>query len=1051
MHRSDADGNSLRAGVAAASVFALILVGAAPAHANTAAPAVDSVAASVETSATDAGGAPLTEVEEQVAASPEVSVAEEPVVEDPVPVVEDLAPEVEESTPVTTLAQAEESTEGVIVEETVTAVAAEAPTPPYLRWSVVDPAGAAVSPTSFSIQGAKNLGVVDDGSDAQWLGSILATVADNTGETGYIGADLDPESGAFTVKTLVADSDPTVTHDVAADEHYRLRPAEADGYVVGDATVWSELQSIDSVEAPVESLTLAPEIKDDTDANSPEKSSSLAKPDVAPLAANGTATITVNAAAIRGSTAGLEGISYVLHDVLGAGSNNNPYRPGTASSFSCTIAANATSCTITVTGADNLNKNWYLVQGTNGASFANEQYRLNDYTTPQDVLYYVGRTVRLQNTRDYVVPGGSSSSRGLDLTTSNYTRANTLAVPLNNPSIQPTCVAGLKVAIQMDVSSSTDPYRSGYRASLHGLIDSLVGTGTQVSLFTFGNTSPVRVSGSDWESPAPRDVDTQASAIKNSITTYTGNPGTQRTNWDAGYRRLAEAHLQYDYDLVLFITDGAPNVVWANNSDGYTSPNGNNVTVRSIDEAILSANVLKNSGVRVATVGVGSGVSGEVFRNLRVISGPVAGSDYYVGQWDDLQTYIKNIIDAANCSLPITISKTTVSANGTTTENVAGWEFGAQKTEDSSAEVLLSGGSPQTSGAGVNGRPKWNLSFTSPTGQTAGITLSESAPPAGWSLTDVACTVNGSHVDTSLDVTTRAVTITGLTAHSGAVHCTFTNTERNTGALVITKAFDSSVPSGEGPNSVTFSGDYTCVLNGETIASGSWTRTGTGAATLTPAPGSPAAGSIPTGASCSAAETTPSGGLPDGSWQWDTASISAGVTIVTNQTATITVTNKTKRLLGAVVWNKVSAADPGQLLFGSKWKLVGPGHEAPDGSTVTDCTSGDCAGMLDQDPAGGKFKLTGLAWGSYTLTEIAAPPGYQLDSTPHNFEIGAQTASVPVSLGSIENAQVAPIIVPLTGGIGADLFGAGGGVIAALALLLAAFYWRRVRRQTEVQ
>lgn len=72
---------------------------------------------------------------------------------------------------------------------------------------------------------------------------------------------------------------------------------------------------------------------------------------------------------------------------------------------------------------------------------------------------------------------------------------------------------------------------------------------------------------------------------------------------------------------------------------------------------------------------------------------------------------------------------------------------------------------------------------------------------------------------------------------------------------------------------------------------------------------------------------------------------------------------------GSLTWNKIDK--DGNLLPGSEWELVGP--TGSDRQTVKDCTSGNCTGQVDQDPAGGKFKVTGLKWGDYSLKETRAP------------------------------------------------------------------------------
>lgn len=329
------------------------------------------------------------------------------------------------------------------------------------------------------------------------------------------------------------------------------------------------------------------------------------------------------------------------------------------------------------------------------------------------------------------------------------------------------------------------------------------------------------------------------------------------------------------------------------------------------------------------------------------------------------------------------------------------------------------------------------------------------------------------------------------------------------GALTIVKAFE-GVPAGSG--AIDFGGGYQCLLDGETVASGTWSRNGAGAATLTPATGTLAPDNLPAGATCTATETSPTGsaGLPNASWSWGPPTVSGGVTIVADQTQTITVTNRasqgfgsfavtknlvgtadadltyagtwqcafgddvvasgdwgpivaggtwnspssiplgaacsvltetrpghpvagdhsyqwdgdadlgstvtaaaqsptvtvtntTKRVPGSVTWSKVGPG--GAVLGGSTWLLTGPGTGV-GGVVVTDCVSGTCetSPFKDQDARAGHFQLTGLAWGTYTLVEQTAPPGYEPSTTPHKFTIAADAVNVPV--GPIDNRGV---------------------------------------------
>lgn len=157
-------------------------------------------------------------------------------------------------------------------------------------------------------------------------------------------------------------------------------------------------------------------------------------------------------------------------------------------------------------------------------------------------------------------------------------------------------------------------------------------------------------------------------------------------------------------------------------------------------------------------------------------------------------------------------------------------------------------------------------------------------------------------------------------------------------------------------------------------------------------------------------------------------------------------TNKPKA--GTVVWEKVAAGVIlANHLEGSEWELTGPLAESP--VTITDCTSGDCADSVDKDPGAGKFKLSNLPWGEYTLVETKAPAGYVIgDDNKYTFTIGpasGQPLTFEYDLGKIENDLRDGPNLPLTGGIGRDFFAILG--LATLVVGGAAAGFAQIRKR----
>lgn len=176
------------------------------------------------------------------------------------------------------------------------------------------------------------------------------------------------------------------------------------------------------------------------------------------------------------------------------------------------------------------------------------------------------------------------------------------------------------------------------------------------------------------------------------------------------------------------------------------------------------------------------------------------------------------------------------------------------------------------------------------------------------------------------------------------------------------------------------------------------------------------------------------------------SSVSVGV----SQAVTCTITNTAK--LGTVEWTKVD--DSGALLSGAQWSLVGPDEDA-EPVDIVDCvaaTAADCTGP-DKDPAAGKFQLTNLEWGDYTLTETKAPAGYVRSTAKYTFTINGEKLAgalivdgVGVDDNAIENARRDAPDLPLTGGLGTDAFLLVGGGLLALAGLGGWIHRRRAHR-----
>lgn len=147
-------------------------------------------------------------------------------------------------------------------------------------------------------------------------------------------------------------------------------------------------------------------------------------------------------------------------------------------------------------------------------------------------------------------------------------------------------------------------------------------------------------------------------------------------------------------------------------------------------------------------------------------------------------------------------------------------------------------------------------------------------------------------------------------------------------------------------------------------------------------------------------------------------------------------------------WRKIDAAAAKNVLSGAAWTLT-PVNAAgqPTGAavSVTDCVSAPCTGA-DTNPAGGLFLLKGLTPGTYQLVETKAPVGYVLNTTPISVTVSATTQTTV--LADVVNQQAAPIVLPLTGGLGTDVIAYWAlSLLGAAAVLLG---WQ-LRRRTRIR
>ena len=328
-------------------------------------------------------------------------------------------------------------------------------------------------------------------------------------------------------------------------------------------------------------------------------------------------------------------------------------------------------------------------------------------------------------TGDQLRAGSTYASSGTNATfmldtgnTNNAASGGIWQSSRNNPSLPATC--GLSVALVLDVSGSVASSLASLKTAAKTFTNSLVGTPSQVALFTFATAAPANTTNNQNRPVTPVSTQTGADTVNGWID---GLTAANSTNWDRGIEQVAESGTRFDVAIV--ITDGNPTVY------GNGQGPGNFTRLRELENGIFSANTVKAKATRMIALGVGAGVSGSP-NNLISISGPTANSDYYQTNDYTQAGAALRALALGNCNGTISVVKQVVPSTappGSITGAVpaGGWQFGATTTTSGVAINPTSGTTAAASGA-LN----FNLSFPGGT-TTAPVTVTETQQ-AGYTL-----------------------------------------------------------------------------------------------------------------------------------------------------------------------------------------------------------------------------------------------------------------------------------------------------------------------------
>ena len=300
----------------------------------------------------------------------------------------------------------------------------------------------------------------------------------------------------------------------------------------------------------------------------------------------------------------------------------------------------------------------------------------------------------------------------------------------DNPPLPPEC--GLDIALVLDLSGSVSTSIGNLRRAADTFTDSLTGTPTRLSLFSFSDVSPA--TGADRNYPALTPVSTAAAAAEFKSRYAAWTPGGD-TNWDRGL--FAPAAATESFDLAVVITDGNP----SRYNDPVAGP-GSYTRFREVENSIFSANALKAEGTRIVVMAVSAAIDDpENIANLAAISGPVAGNGTNVAVTDHSQlanyssasTELRNLA-LRNCTGTVSVTKQVVPPD-TVGDDVtgaqpagAGWEF------EATTAAPGVGGLPVTRSTTADGTGAVNFAPTFATGTARGaVTVDETQQP-GFSI-----------------------------------------------------------------------------------------------------------------------------------------------------------------------------------------------------------------------------------------------------------------------------------------------------------------------------
>ncbi len=386
--------------------------------------------------------------------------------------------------------------------------------------------------------------------------------------------------------------------------------------------------------------------------------------------------------------------------------------------------------------------------------YLNTELAYGTSSTVNDVSYSF-RTGKLSPNSRTDVPGPTANGKYEDIRTKagNYF-SGLMAASLNNPGASTKC--GQNIALVLDQSGSmSGTKQTNLKTAANATVDALTGTPSTLAIYTFSKSTGTLPSATSTL------TSTSAESLHSFIDGLDAPSGA--TNWDAGLYQVAQSTTKYD--MVIFLTDGAPTVYGSGGAGA-----GSSAYFQYVEHGIFSANAIKTKGTRLVGVGIGLDTAKGGAANLSAVTGPDSDKDYYQQSGNDFGATLKDLA-SGSCASQLNITKQLQDANGNLITPTPAGANGISFINYISAGSTVGATATTQTVNGVNGQASAALSI--PANTTPTITVTEPEVP-GYTFVSAQCSVNGTNVTTTLNGSSASFTGTSQSTHA----CTFTNKQK---------------------------------------------------------------------------------------------------------------------------------------------------------------------------------------------------------------------------------------------------------------------------------